>query len=150
MISYNRLQDNGPMESENNDEKGASTDSTSVRGVAAMSASTRLYGAIEAGGTKFVCAIGDHDGQILDETRIETRDPTTTLTDVCRYFHAAGHKFGDLTAIGVGAFGPLDLKLTSPHSDWRRRHATANVCRYSRANASLAARLHRRRRAAEF
>jgi fructokinase len=79
-----------------------------------VSTSSRLYGAIEAGGTKFVCAIGAHDGRILDETRIETRDPTTTLTDVCRYFHSAAHKFGDLTAIGIGAFGPLDLKPASP------------------------------------
>jgi len=84
------------------------------RGADAMSSVTRLYGAVEAGGTKFICAIGDQDGQILDETRIETRDPTTTLTDVCRYFAAAGHKYGVLTALGVGAFGPLDLKPTSP------------------------------------
>src|ERR1017187_9973783 len=95
--------------------KGAiSTDSTFVVGGAAMSTASHLYGAIEAGGTKFVCAIGDHDGRIIDETRIETRDPTNTLTDVCRYFHAAAHKFGDLTAIGVGSFGPLDLNPTSP------------------------------------
>jgi fructokinase len=79
-----------------------------------MSTASHLYGAIEAGGTKFVCAIGDHDGRIIDETRIETRDPTNTLTDVCRYFHAAAHRFGDLTAIGVGSFGPLDLNPTSP------------------------------------
>jgi fructokinase len=73
----------------------------------------RLFGAVEAGGTKFICAIGNEDGLILDEARIETRDPTTTLTDVCRYFGAAGHKFGILTALGIGAFGPLDLKPTS-------------------------------------
>jgi fructokinase len=79
-----------------------------------MSTASLLYGAIEAGGTKFVCAVGDHEGQILDETRIETSDPATTLTGVCHYFRAAAHKFGDLTAIGVGAFGPLDLKPTSP------------------------------------
>jgi fructokinase len=84
------------------------------RGADAMSSVTRLYGAVEAGGTKFICAIGDQDGQLLDETRIETRDPTTTLTDVCRYFGAAEHKYGVLTALGVGAFGPLDLKPTSP------------------------------------
>src|ERR1700726_3373066 len=103
MISYNRLQVSAYNEWENDDEKVASTDSISMPRVAAMSTSSRLYGAIEAGGTKFICAIGAHDGQILDETRIETRDPTTTLADVCRYFHAASHKFGDLTAIGVGA-----------------------------------------------
>jgi fructokinase len=79
-----------------------------------MNTTTRLYGAVEAGGTKFICAVGDQDGRILDETRLETRDPAVTLTDVCRYFEAAGHKFGALTALGVGAFGPLDLNRASP------------------------------------
>ena len=78
-----------------------------------MNDTTRLYGAVEAGGTKFICAIGDQDGRILDETRIETRDPTSTLTDVCRYFGAAAHKFAALTALGVGAFGPLELNPKS-------------------------------------
>jgi len=88
----------------------------------------RLYGAIEAGGTKFICAVGNENGRILDQIRIETRDPTTTLTEVCSYFGAAGHKFGALTAIGVGSFGPLDLKpasstfgfiTTTPKPGWK-------------------------------
>jgi fructokinase len=79
-----------------------------------MNNATRHYGAIEAGGTKFICAIGDENGDILEQTRIETRDPATTLTEVCRYFGAAGRQFGNLTALGVGAFGPLDLKPGSP------------------------------------
>jgi fructokinase len=73
-----------------------------------------LFGAIEAGGTKFVCAVGDATGQILDQTRIETRDPVTTLTDVQRYFEAAQTRCGKLLALGVGAFGPLDLRPASP------------------------------------
>lgn len=74
----------------------------------------QLYGAVEAGGTKFICAIGDQDGEILDETRIETRGPAATLADVCRYFAGAMQKFSPLSALGVGAFGPIDLKITSP------------------------------------
>ena len=73
-----------------------------------------LYGAIEAGGTKFICAVGDQDGVILDQVRIDTRDPATTLTEVAQYFGAAAHKFGLLTALGVGAFGPVDLNPASP------------------------------------
>jgi fructokinase len=89
---------------------------------------TRLYGAIEAGGTKFICAVGDENGKILDQVRFETRDPTATLTEVCSYFGAAGHKFGPLTAIGVGSFGPLDLNpasstfgfiTTTPKPGWK-------------------------------
>jgi len=73
----------------------------------------RRYGAIEAGGTKFLCAVGDVDGLILDQARIETRDPATTVADVCRYFGGAAQKFGAMTGLGVGAFGPLDLKPES-------------------------------------
>jgi len=79
-----------------------------------MNNATQLYGAVEAGGTKFICAVGDQDGRILDETRIETQDPSTTLAQVCRYFGAAAHQFGALNALGVGAFGPLDLNPVSP------------------------------------
>ena len=85
-----------------------------MAGLDSMNNADRLFGAVEAGGTKFVCAIGDAGGHILDEIRVETRDPATTLGDVCRYFGAATHKFGRLTALGVGAFGPLDLRPASP------------------------------------
>ncbi len=74
----------------------------------------RRYGAVEAGGTKFVCAVGDREGRILDEVRIETRAPAETLNEVCRYFHAAAAKFGVLAGVGIGGFGPLDLKPQSP------------------------------------
>ncbi|MDP9066111.1 MAG: ROK family protein [Pseudomonadota bacterium] len=73
----------------------------------------RLFGAMEAGGTKFICAIGDRGGRILDESRIETRDPASTLMEACRYFRTAADRWGALTALGVGAFGPLDLRPRS-------------------------------------
>jgi fructokinase len=75
---------------------------------------SRLYGAVEAGGTKFVCAVGDDDGHLLDETRFATRDPVSTLDDVCAYFVGAQRRFGTLTSIGLAAFGPLDLRPSSP------------------------------------
>jgi len=73
----------------------------------------RLFGGIEAGGTKFICAVGDATGEILEQTRIDTRDPATTLAEVQRYFEAAQDRCGDIAALGVGAFGPLDLRPTS-------------------------------------
>jgi fructokinase len=79
----------------------------------AMSGTRALYGAIEAGGTKFLCAVGDHDGRILDTARLQTRDPESTLADVALYFDAAARRFGRLTALGVGSFGPLDLNPKS-------------------------------------
>ena len=87
----------------------------------------QLYGAIEAGGTKFICAIGDQDGEILDETRIETRDPAATLADVCRYFAGATHRFCPLTALGVGAFGPLDLQDHLAHLRIHHQHAETGM-----------------------
>jgi len=73
-----------------------------------------LFGAIEAGGTKFLCAIGNQAGDIVDEARFETRMPHSTLAEVRDYFESSRAKFGVLTALGVGAFGPLDLNPASP------------------------------------
>jgi fructokinase len=80
-----------------------------------MSPSPGTYGAIEAGGTKFICALGNERGDILKEARIETRLPATTLPEVLRFFGAAEAQFGRAHAFGIGAFGPLDLRLSSPH-----------------------------------
>lgn len=66
-------------------------------------------GAIEAGGTKFVCGIGNEAGDILDRVSFPTETPERTIKNVLAYF--AGHK---LEAIGVGSFGPLDLRPDSP------------------------------------
>jgi fructokinase len=72
-----------------------------------------LYGAIEAGGTKFVCAVGGASGNILQDTRIETRDPGSTLSRVIQFFRAAELAHGELHAFGVAAFGPLELRRES-------------------------------------
>jgi predicted NBD/HSP70 family sugar kinase len=34
---------------------------------------SRVYGAVEAGGTQFVCAIGDETGKVLIEERFATQ-----------------------------------------------------------------------------
>ena len=47
---------------------------------------SRLFGAVEAGGTKFVCAIGDESGRLLAEWRFPTTDPVSTLTAVRDFF----------------------------------------------------------------
>lgn len=72
----------------------------------------RLYGGIEAGGTKFVCVVGRGPADIVDEARIETSQPEPTLERVIQFFrpHCSG---GQLTAIGIGSFGPLDLDRNS-------------------------------------
>jgi len=73
-----------------------------------------LYGGIEAGGTKFICAVGNAGGEVLYDTRIATTDPSTTLTQVLDYFNAAQQRHGRLAAFGIAAFGPLELRRGSP------------------------------------
>lgn len=72
---------------------------------------TPLYGGIEAGGTKWVCAIGTGPDDIRAETRFPTTTPTETLSRAIEFFRA--HDSEQLAAIGVGSFGPVDLNPLS-------------------------------------
>jgi fructokinase len=69
-----------------------------------------LYGAVEAGGTKFVCAVGSGPYELLAEQRIPTTTPGETLSQCIDFFRAQP----PLEALGVGSFGPLDLRRPSP------------------------------------
>jgi fructokinase len=73
-----------------------------------------LLGGIEAGGTKFVCTVGTGIDDVRAETRILTTTPADTLAAVVRFFEDAARAHGPLAAIGVGAFGPIDLHQSSP------------------------------------
>ena len=73
-----------------------------------------LCGAIEAGGTKFVCMIGTGPGDIREQARIATQTPDITLRETLDFFRAAAARHGQLEAIGVASFGPIDLRLDSP------------------------------------
>ena len=66
-------------------------------------------GAIEAGGTKFVCGIGNEHGVIEDRTSFPTEHPERTLGQVIEYF-----KDKQVEAIGIGSFGPLNIDPASP------------------------------------
>jgi fructokinase len=78
-----------------------------------MSASQRLVGGIEAGGTKFVCAIGNEEGRILRLSKLPTRAPDDTLAETAEFFRTASAEFGPIAALGVASFGPLDLDPSS-------------------------------------
>ena len=43
-------------------------------------------GALEAGGTKMVCAVGDETGMIFERTRIPTTMPEETLNALVEWF----------------------------------------------------------------
>lgn len=68
-----------------------------------------LFGAVEAGGTKFVCGVGSARNGSRDRTVIATTDPAETLAGVGAFFDRALEAHGGLEAIGVGSFGPLEL-----------------------------------------
>ena len=81
------------------------------------------FGALEAGGTKMVCAIGDEQGRILERISIPTRDPAQTMPEILDFFRDKA-----LAAVGVGCFGPVDLDRRSetygyitslPKLNWR-------------------------------
>lgn len=73
----------------------------------------RLYGGIEGGGTKFVCAVGTGPGDVRAEVRFATTTPEETLGRAVDFFTAQREHY-PLAAVGIGCFGPVDLDPNSP------------------------------------
>jgi fructokinase len=93
-----------------------------------------IYGGIEAGGTKVVCAVGRGPDELLDEVRIPTTGPDETLAQVVAWFAERG----PLDAVGVGCFGPVDLDrgsatyghvTTTPKAGWSRVDVAGTIGR---------------------
>jgi fructokinase len=70
-------------------------------------------GAIEAGGTKFVCAVGQPPDGILAEDQFPTTQPRETFDRALDFFRRHEAE-GAISALGIAAFGPLDLDPRSP------------------------------------
>ncbi|MDD7044753.1 MAG: ROK family protein [Anaerococcus sp.] len=90
-----------------------------------------MYGSVELGGTKIRCAVFDEDGQMLDELRIETKDPDSNIKELVDYF-----KDKDIKSLGIGAFGPIDIDVDSqtygyvletPKRLWRNYDLLGNI-----------------------
>lgn len=82
-----------------------------------------LLGALEAGGTKMVCAVGNEQGVILEQIVIPTEAPSVTMPQITAFFQ----KY-EIKALGIACFGPLDLTrdsstygyiTTTPKLAWR-------------------------------
>jgi fructokinase len=71
-----------------------------------------LWGGIEAGGTKFVCAVGTGPDDLRAEVRFPTTTPEETFGRAIQFFQQ--QKKEPLTAIGIASFGPVDLNPDSP------------------------------------
>lgn len=72
-----------------------------------------LFGALEAGGTKMVMAVGDENGRILEQKTIPTTTPEETMPQIVEYFKEKIQEKG-IVALGVGSFGPVDVVKSSP------------------------------------
>jgi len=72
-----------------------------------------LYGGIEGGGTKFICAVGRRPDEIVDEIRFPTTTPQETLERVCSFFTPYVRE-ARIKSIGLGSFGPVDVDPASP------------------------------------
>jgi fructokinase len=73
-----------------------------------------LYGAIEGGGSKFVCAVGTSSQDVLDSVVLPTASAPSTLAACVEFFSTAERKFGRIAAFGFACFGPIDLRTDAP------------------------------------
>ena len=69
-----------------------------------------VYGGIEAGGSKWVCAVGTGPTDLRAVEAIPTTSPSETIERVVRFFE----REGPVAAVGIGSFGPVDRIPTSP------------------------------------
>lgn len=83
----------------------------------------KLYGGLEAGGTKTVCAVGYTDGTIVDKISFPTTTPEASMPKIIDYFRDK-----EICALGIGSFGPVDVDpdsetygsiLDSPKLPWQ-------------------------------
>jgi fructokinase len=79
-----------------------------------MRESLALHGAIEAGGTKFVCAIGVPGAGVKHDATFATTTPQQTLALAADFFANAAARHGAIRAIGIGSFGPVHVRRGEP------------------------------------
>jgi fructokinase len=70
-----------------------------------------IFGAIEGGGTKFICALATapEPSAIVETVRIDTTSAAETLARVTAFFRGRG-----VDALGIAHFGPIELDAASP------------------------------------
>lgn len=67
-----------------------------------------ILGALEAGGTKMVMAIGDENGTIMEQVLLPTETPDITVPKMIEYFASK-----NVEGLGIGCFGPIDINKSS-------------------------------------
>ena len=69
-----------------------------------------VVGGIEAGGTKWLCAVGTGPGELAATETVPTTTPVETIGRAIAFFE----REGPVRAVGIGSFGPVDLRPGSP------------------------------------
>ena len=90
----------------------------------------KVFGGIEAGGTKFVCGVGTGPEDLIT-ARFPTTSPDETVGAAIGWLREASG--GQLGAVGIGSFGPVDLKTgfitSTPKAAWRNFDLAGSVGR---------------------
>ena len=68
----------------------------------------KRYGSVEAGGTKFICAVGNENNEIIISEAIPTTTYEETIKKVIVFFEK-----NCIDALAIGSFGPVDLDISS-------------------------------------
>ena len=80
----------------------------------------KVFGGIEAGGTKFVCGFGTGPKDLIT-ARFPTTSPDVTVAAAVEWLREKSG--GELSGVGIGSFGPVDLKTgfitSTPKAAWR-------------------------------
>src|SRR5258708_14394854 len=72
-----------------------------------------LYGGIEAGGTKIVCAVGMGPADLRAQIHFPTTAPGETLAQIIAFFQQQ-QLTTPLAATGIGSFGPISTDRQAP------------------------------------
>jgi len=87
----------------------------------------RLFAGIEAGGTKFVCAVGSNPQDMGEPVSFPTTQPSETIRRTKSFLREQEARAGKLSGIGIASFGPVDPKpgsetygfiTTTPKPGW--------------------------------
>jgi fructokinase len=94
---------------------GRPDDSAASRLANVDEATSAVVAGVEAGGTKFVCAIGTGPGDLRDTTSYATTSPDEALGQAIAFIGEYQQRAGvEVAAVGVASFGPLNLHEGSP------------------------------------
>ena len=88
-----------------------------------------VFGGIEAGGSKWKCAVGTGPDELRAVSTIATATPAETIGEAVGFFD----REGPVDAIGIGSFGPVDLArgviTTTPKPGWAYTDVSGEIGR---------------------